>query len=143
MNTNAREIKCRLAEAKWPHQAFQSASGALAAILLVWAWALTPRAFAQASSPEPQAAQIGGVVTHVDVQGKAEPLEGIPVNLTATVENGKAQTALSGSDGRYQFTGLSAGKYLLQVSLTGFEPFTATVSVEAGESRTQDHCCPK
>ena len=92
---------------------------------------------AQASNPEPPAGEIHGTVTRIDVQGHATALAGIPLKLRAGSE-GTPQSTVSGTDGHFQFTGLSAGTYLLKVSVEGFKPFAATVSLQPKESLVQD-----
>jgi hypothetical protein len=91
--------------------------------LLLAACALFPTAIAaQASDPEPPAGEIRGAVTRINVQGDATALEGILVNLSAGAQKTEPSATLSDADGHFQFAGLSAGTYLLQVSQTGFKP---------------------
>ena len=77
-------------------------------------------------------------MTRINVQGDATALEGILVNLSAGSQKPAPSATLSDADGHFQFAGLSAGTYLLQVSQTGFKPFTATIVLQPKESRVQD-----
>jgi hypothetical protein len=60
------------------------------------------------------------------------------VNLSAGSQKPAPWSTLSDADGHFQFTGLSAGTYLLEVSQTGFKPFAATIVLQPRESRVQD-----
>ena len=82
--------------------------------------------------------EIRGAVTHVDTQGEATSLGSIPVKLALSSRQADPLSAATDNDGRFQFAGLGAGTYLLEVTVTGFKPFTATVVLEPGQSRVQD-----
>src|SRR5271165_3517809 len=115
--------------------AFHTVAGRFSASLLLAVCALIPVASAgQVSDPESPTAEIRGAVT---VSGDATALEGAIVNLSAGPQKPPWST-VSGADGHFQFTGLGAGTYLLEVSQTGFKPFAATIVLQPRESRVQD-----
>jgi len=83
-------------------------------------------------------ASIAGVVSHVDQQGQATPLAGIPVQLAGGTNNTTAAPILTGPDGRFEFTRVRAGAYALRIRLEGFKPFSRTLVMHSGEVKTQD-----
>lgn len=95
-------------------------------------------AVAQPSTSESPTAEVHGVVTHVDEQGQATALAGIAVKLIPDSPNAAPLSAGSDSVGHFQFTGLSAGTYSLDVRLNGFKPFANTLVLKPGESQVQD-----
>ncbi len=78
------------------------------------------------------------LATRIDVHGDATALAGILVKLSADAKKPSPLSAVSDADGHFQFTGLSAGSYLLEVSLDGFKPFTDVIVLQPTESRIQD-----
>ncbi len=61
------------------------------------------------------------------------PIAGATVTLTST---GESKT--TGSDGRYEFTGLTPGVYTITVSANGYEGAKKDVSIEANKNTTCD-----
>ena len=49
-----------------------------------------------------------------------------------------SQEAVSETDGRFEFTQLAPGTYTLQSTVEGFKPWSATVTLAAGEATVQD-----
>ena len=56
--------------------------------------------------------------------------------VTVTSASGKSATAVSDGAGSYQVRGLSAGAYTVNATTAGFAPFTSTVTLTAGQTRT-------
>ncbi len=75
----------------------------------------------------------GGIkVTVVDNSGK--PIMGASVSSTSTPSGQAALSGVSGSDGSITFTGVAAGSYTLQASMSGYVTNSGTVSVTAGST---------
>ena len=138
MNSKQTNTKYEGAKRSGFAPAFHTMTGKFSASLFLAVCTLFPQAIAaQASDPQSPAGEIRGAVTRINVQGDATALEGILVNLSAGSDK-PAPSTLSDADGHFQFAGLSAGTYLLNVSQTGFKPFTATIVLQPKESRVQD-----
>src|SRR5436190_9980120 len=73
------------------------------------------------------AANVGGIVT--DDSGAALP--GVTVTITNTA-NGRAQSVVSGSDGRYRVVQLQPGPYLVSAELQGFSTSRRNVTLVVG-----------
>ncbi len=58
------------------------------------------------------------------------------VQITVTASSGTPASALSDAAGSYQVRGLAAGTYTVYAETAGFAPFTSTVTLDAGQSRT-------
>ena len=56
--------------------------------------------------------------------------------VTATSAGGKASSAQADGGGAYQVGGLRPGTYIITASSPGFAPYTSTVTVAPGQSRT-------
>jgi hypothetical protein len=72
------------------------------------------------------------------VQGDSAALASILITLRAEAEKAARFSAQSDTNGHFQFTGLTAGKYVLEVNLDGFKPFDATINLQSGQSLVQD-----
>jgi hypothetical protein len=139
MNSKQTNTKYEGAKRSGVAPAFHAMTGKFSASLLLAVCTLFFEATAaQASDPESPAGEIRGAVTRINVQGEAPALEGILVNLSAGSQKPAPWSTLSDADGHFQFTGLSGGTYLLEVSQTGFKPFAATIVLQPRESRVQD-----
>jgi TonB-dependent receptor len=96
----------------------------LCLVVLAIACVLTPYAFAQASK--------GAITGHVtDISGGV--LVGAQIALESTTIS-----VVSDSQGAYFINNLQPGAYTLKVSYVGFEPFTQTVTLSAGQLLTAD-----
>ena len=138
MNSKQTNTRYEVARRSGSAPAFQTATGKFSASLFLAVCTLFPQIIAaQVSDPQSPAGEIRGAVTRINVQGDATALEGILVNLSAGSDK-PAPSTLSDADGHFQFAGLGAGTYLLNVSQTGFKPFTATIVLQPRESRIQD-----
>jgi hypothetical protein len=78
-------------------------------------------------------AQSTGVVQGTVTDGQDSPLPGANVAVQELQQGAATQ-----ADGTYRIEGLSPGEYTLRVSLVGFAARTATVTIEAGETVTQN-----
>ena len=75
------------------------------------------------------AANVGGAVT--DDSGAALP--GVTVTITNTA-NGRAQSVVTGSDGRYRVVQLQPGPYLVAAELQGFSATRRKVAGAVGSA---------
>src|SRR3984885_8567104 len=57
-------------------------------------------------------------------------------HVTVTSASGKGASAVSDGTGSYQVRGLAAGAYTVNASTAGFAPFTSTVTVSGGQTKT-------
>jgi hypothetical protein len=103
-------------------------------------FAATIPAFAQGTRANGEKAQTGSI--HGTISTKQEnassDLSGISVKLSAIPPEGDALSADTDEAGRYEFKGVSPGKYTISVSQQGFKPVTKTVSVTPGQAAVQD-----
>jgi hypothetical protein len=83
-------------------------------------------------------ASISGKVTAAASEGGSNPLPGTTVKLTAATPNSSSLTAVTDSDGRYEFSHLTSGKYSLEASAEGFQSWTATVTLSPGQSLAEN-----
>ena len=56
--------------------------------------------------------------------------------VTVTSPSGKSASAVSDGTGSYQVRGLPAGAYTVNATTAGFAPFTSTVTLTAGQTKT-------
>jgi Carboxypeptidase regulatory-like domain len=56
--------------------------------------------------------------------------------VTVTSASGKSTSAVADAAGSYQVKGLASGTYIVNASTTGFAPFTSSVTLAAGQSKT-------
>src|SRR6202789_323655 len=56
--------------------------------------------------------------------------------ITVTSASGKGASAVSDGTGSYQVRGLAAGVYTVNAATAGFAPFTSTVTVSGGQTKT-------
>src|ERR1700722_15831280 len=56
--------------------------------------------------------------------------------VTVTSASGKSANAVSDAAGAYQVRGLAAGAYTVNAASTGFAPFTSTVTLTPGQTRS-------
>ena len=96
--------------------------------------------FARAGDSSPQAttASISGRVSVASAQGVSNNLSAITVKLTGPTPAATSQDALSDAEGRFEFTRLAPGSYKLEVTVDGFQPWSATVALVAGQDAVQD-----
>jgi outer membrane receptor protein involved in Fe transport len=84
---------------------------------------------------DPRGSQSGGVKGQVvaDIPERRRPLPGVVVNLSGERLADKKLQTVSDEEGRYNFTGLTAGDYAVSVELQGFKKYEqkAIVQIEA------------
>lgn len=78
-------------------------------------------------------AQQGTVTGRVVDQQTGRPLSGVAVTVSGTNRGG-----MTNAEGRYLIVGVPAGQHELRVALIGYSSASATVTVTAGETTTQD-----
>jgi hypothetical protein len=96
--------------------------------------------FSQQTGAPPQAgtASLCGKITTTTGENTTNNIPGIAVKLTGPAPATTSQTAVSDSDGKYQFTHLAPGSYTLETTVEGFKPETAAVTLTSGHAATQD-----
>ena len=94
--------------------------------------------FAQSPPSNSPVGDIRGTVTHTDAQRAATRLAGIVVKLTATSQELGQRSAITDAAGLFDFTGLGAATYSIEVVLDGFAPFSSSIVLKPGESRVED-----
>ena len=83
-------------------------------------------------------ASLSGKIITTTGENTTNNIPGIAVKLTGPAPATTSQTAVSDSDGKYQFTHLEPGSYTLEATVEGFKPETATVTLTSGQAATQD-----
>jgi hypothetical protein len=111
----------------------------LGALLLIATAFATP-GFARVGDSSPQAttASISGRVSVVSAQSVSNNLSGITVKLTGPAPAATSQDAESDTEGRFEFSRLTPGVYKLEATVEGFKPWSATVTLVAGQDAVQD-----
>src|ERR1700733_7162296 len=56
--------------------------------------------------------------------------------VTVTSSSGKSATAVSDGAGAYRVRGLAAGAYTVNANTAGFAPFSSSVTLAAGQTKT-------
>lgn len=105
----------------------------VALIFAIWGFVLSAQAIPQAPT-----GSISGKVSIAASEGVTNNLSGILVSLTSTTPGVLPQSTYTDSEGRYEFTRLVAAAYTVGINMDGFKPWTATVSLVAGQSIVQD-----
>ncbi len=82
-------------------------------------------------------AQFGGTL-RASAAGGAAPVAGAWVDLRTTA-GARRQLVRTGADGRFLFVQIPPGSYLLQVSATGFAPFSAAIDVPSSSGDYDMH----
>jgi hypothetical protein len=121
--------------------------GSTGALAPIWVAALFAAlmgatcSFAQRNEAPPTAAgtaSVSGKVTAAAGPGGSNPLAGATIKLTAAAPNSSSQTAVTDSDGRYEFSRLPPGKYSFEAAAEGFQSWTATVTLSPGQSLAEN-----
>ncbi len=110
--------------------------GALLFALLIF----TIPAVAQKSGTASQvaSASIAGKVTAGTGQKTTDNLAGITIKLAATNSGSASKTTVTDFQGHFEFAHLEPGNYNLEATVVGFQPWTAAVTVSAGQAVTED-----
>jgi len=114
---------------------------ALAAVLVAACTFLAEPVQAQESKInglEPAQSSIQGVVSAIDPQGQSTPLESIPLKLAGEFLGERSLSTVTNAEGHYEFTGLDAGTYSLEITVEGFQPFAKTVVLKQNEGRVEN-----
>ena len=74
--------------------------------------------------------QIQGLVTNANT---SEPIQGVNISLSPT-----GASAVTGSDGRYEFANLQPGNYTVQGVKTGFESNTKNITITSGNTSSDE-----
>ncbi|MBR1514405.1 MAG: carboxypeptidase regulatory-like domain-containing protein [Bacteroidales bacterium] len=74
--------------------------------------------------------RIQGIVTNMNT---TEPIQGVNISLSPT-----GASAVTGSDGRYEFANLEPGNYTVQGVKTGFESNTKNITITSGNVSSGD-----
>lgn len=82
-------------------------------------------------------AQIGANVSGVVTDGSGGVLPGVTVTVTNTA-NGRAQSLVTGSDGRYRAVSLQPGPYQISAELQGFGTVRREITLVVGSDATLD-----
>ena len=97
--------------------------------------------FLRANDTPPQSTTgtlLGRVSVASSQGGMTNNLAAIDVKLTGPSPATTSQDALSDNDGRFEFDRLVPGNYTLAITVDGFKPWTANVTVSAGQPTVQD-----
>lgn len=108
------------------------------ASLLVLACAASAPARQASQNPPSGTAYLSGRVGVASAQGVSNNLAAITVKLTGPAPATTSQETVSETDGRYEFNRLAPGTYKLEVTVEGFKPWSASVTLAAGEAAVQD-----
>jgi hypothetical protein len=90
------------------------------------------------AGPNLPSSSIQGVVMVKAPGGESMAMEGITVNLRGSSLGAESLSALTDAEGHYQFNQLSAGSYLAEVRVEGFQPFSSTLVLGRGELRVEN-----
>jgi hypothetical protein len=83
-------------------------------------------------------ASIAGKVTAGTGQKTTDNLAGITIKLAATNSGSASKTTVTDFQGHFEFAHLEPGNYNLEATVVGFQPWTAAVTVSAGQAVTED-----
>ena len=83
-----------------------------------------------ACKKEDTSGKIQGIVTNANTN---EPIQGVNISLSPT-----GSSAVTGSDGRYEFNNLDPGNYTVQGTKSGFESNTKSITITAGNVSSGD-----
>jgi hypothetical protein len=83
-------------------------------------------------------ASITGRVTVAKVDGGTDAFAGVTVKLVGPSSEQASQSAVTDTEGRYEFVHLAAGRYTLETKEDGFQPSSNAVIVSASEAAVAD-----
>lgn len=79
-----------------------------------------------------QTSALQGTVTVSSTSGPGQILPGTTLNLTPSSSSQKTHSTVTNDQGEFKFTDLAAGTYTLEVSLSGFKPYSEQVTISSG-----------
>src|SRR5436853_6109962 len=83
-------------------------------------------------------ASLAGRITVVSGEGTTNNLLGVIVRLTGPSVGAVPPATVSDADGRYEFIALATGTYTLEASADGFKPWSAKITLGAGQALVKD-----
>ena len=86
--------------------------------------------FSTSCKKEVATGKIQGLVTNY---ATSEPIQGVNISLSPT-----GASAVTGSDGRYEFNNLEPGNYTVQGTKSGFESNTKNITITSGNVSSGD-----
>ena len=95
-------------------------------------------AFPGFARPQAPAGSLSGKVSVASGTNTANNLSGITVTLAGAAPGSAPQTTVTDGEGHYKFLQLRAGTYTLSVTMDGFRPWTASVTIADSQSAVQD-----
>ncbi len=116
------------------------AMNSLRGVLLIALLICAMPGFARQSGTSGQAApaSLNGKVTAATGQHGTDNLAGITIKLTPTTAGPAIRTTVTDAEGHFEFTRLAPGTYNLEAGVEGFQPQTATVTLEPGQTLTEN-----
>ncbi|HJX92520.1 MAG TPA: carboxypeptidase regulatory-like domain-containing protein, partial [Pyrinomonadaceae bacterium] len=91
-----------------------------------------PVAIAATQPVRAQTSTLQGTVTVSSASGPGQILPGTTLNLNPTSSSQKTHSTVTNDQGEFRFTDLAAGTYTLEVSLSGFKPYSENVTIGSG-----------
>ncbi len=83
-------------------------------------------------------ASLSGKITVVSGDGVSNTIPGATLKLSGPPTGATPQSTLTDAEGHYEFTQLGPGSYKLEASADGFKPWSATISLGAGQALVKD-----
>jgi hypothetical protein len=107
-------------------------------ILVALLLAAGPTFGGQPQNTNENTASLAGRVTVANGDGGTDAFAGVTVKLTGPASAPAPQSAVSDTEGRYEFVHLAAGRYTLETKEDGFQPSSNTVIVSASQAAVSD-----
>src|SRR5439155_19497335 len=79
-----------------------------------------------------------GKITVFSAEATTNKLLGVTVSLTGPSAVQAPQSTVTDTEGRYEFTHLTAGTYTLEGSAEGFKPWSVTITLGADQALVKD-----
>src|ERR1700693_4749403 len=92
----------------------------------------------QPQSANQNTASLTGRVTVANGDGGTDVFAGVTVKLTGPSSEPAPQSAVTDTEGRYQFVHLAAGRYTLETKEDGFQPSSNNVIVSTSQAAVAD-----
>lgn len=114
------------------------ASGLAIAIALLLVANPTVARLPQGTNSNTPKASVTGKIAVVSGDGVSSALPGATVKLSVPPAGSPPPSTTTDADGHYEFTQLAPGSYKLEASAEGFKPWSATISLGAGQALVKD-----